>query len=94
MARFRGTIRGGRGEASRLGHHELNVYAGSRSGGVRVLMYSRGDHDCVKILAHGSSSNPSGLIFDGLISDLHQMFALWHRRHEFQAFVALTEGAK
>lgn len=96
MARFRGTIQGDRGEASRLGHQVLEVYAGSWSGGVHVQMYARANQDWAIIEArgHGDHTNPQGTIFDGPVSDLHGMLELWRRRDEFQAFVALTEGAK
>lgn len=51
MARFLGTVKGGRGEAQRLGHATsgLHVEAGSWSGGVRVDMYDKDGEDYCNI---------------------------------------------
>lgn len=95
MARFRGVVQGGRGEATRLGHSGLTVRAESWQGAVRVTMQAAGEHNRVTITAesHGAGDgHPMGQIFDGPISDLHGMIALWRQRDQFQAFTALTEG--
>ena len=73
MARFRGTVNGGRGTASRLGHatHGLEVLAQSYSGDIRVQLYTQGDEDYVSISVqdHGGWK-PCQIIYTGPISKL------------------------
>ena len=54
MARFRGIVRGGRGEASRLGHSALSALAESWQGGVSVYLYTEGgtDYALVQLVPH------------------------------------------
>ena len=68
MARFYGTVQGGRGEASRLGHATcgLNVRARSWNGEVCVRLYAKGDVDYVRI-SEGSTGRD---IYSGPIAAL------------------------
>lgn len=43
MARFRGTVQGGRGEASRLGHQGLVAKASGWNGHIRVNLFNQHD---------------------------------------------------
>lgn len=67
MARFLGSVCGGRGEASRLGHRYLNSYSASWQGAVRVELYRNSeDRDCARIAFcqhHGCGGNR--VIYDG-----------------------------
>jgi hypothetical protein len=73
MARFRGTVCGGRGEASRLGHATsgLNVCAQSYSGDVTVRFHAHGDEDyvCIQVGQHGRGY-PDVTLYDGPIATL------------------------
>lgn len=73
MARFRGTVQGGRGQASRLGHATsgLAVEAMSYSGDVYVRMYAWQDEDHVLISVHPHGRGLWGLtIYDGPVAQL------------------------
>lgn len=59
MARFRGLVRGSRGEASRLGHRELVTECNGWSAGVRVEAQPDGDGDTFRVYATTGSS-PEG----------------------------------
>jgi hypothetical protein len=73
MARFRGTVQGGRGEATRLGHGTcgLVVRAQSYTGDVRVSMYSQEDEDhvCISVSNHAEWGQAKA-IYDGPVKDL------------------------
>ena len=56
MARFRGTVHGGRGEASRLGHHGITTDANGWELGVNVDGGSFGGSDHFTIYATGGSN--------------------------------------
>ena len=59
MARFRGTVFGGRGEASRLGHTEIDTACNGWTRGVRVLAraeYENPDLDTFSIDVDGGSN--------------------------------------
>lgn len=92
MARFRGTVQGGRGEASRLGHANsgLSVFAQSYSGDVALRLYVSKDVDCVDILIGEHNKAGYFLLYGGPISKLINQSA---RKTMMQAFVAdmLTE---
>jgi hypothetical protein len=101
MARFFGTLQGGRGEATRLGHASsgLRVTAASWSGKVCVQAYADeprngGDVDCVRISAeqHGSSRNPTGTFFDGTFEELGQLITWWQKRDQINAVIALLSS--
>jgi len=59
MSRYRGIVRGGRGEASRLGHRSLVTECNSWTAGVRVEATPDGDGDTFRIYATTGSS-PEG----------------------------------
>lgn len=67
MARFRGTVRGDRGEASRLGHRNLDVSANGWNVGVRVESAPE-DEDRFYIYATGGSSAGVSRRFLGTVS--------------------------
>lgn len=73
MARFYGTIQGGRGEATRLGHANtgLRITAQSYAGDVRVHLYVQEDEDhcCITVTDHGDSY-ASLILYDGPIRRL------------------------
>jgi hypothetical protein len=58
MARFYGTVQGGRGKASRLGHGTtgLEVSAKSHSGDIEIRMFDVGgeDHVQIHVVPHGN----------------------------------------
>ena len=57
MARFRGTVQGSRGEASRLGHRHITTDANGWDCGVNVDGGNYGaDHDRFEVYATGGSS--------------------------------------
>ena len=71
MAHFRGTIQGGRGEASRLGHKSsgLSVTAASWQGKVTIWLYEKDGVDYARI-ALAPHSNGAGIcreLYDGPI---------------------------
>lgn len=73
MAKFMGTVRGERGEATRLGHGSMTVVAASWKGAVECHMYAdeRSGEIRVNIRTkpwHGTGEHK--LIFDGRLSDL------------------------
>jgi hypothetical protein len=75
MARFRGTVQGGRGEASRLGHSTagLVVLAQSYSGDVFVHLYDYQGQDQVRIrVGHHGESRVGKIIYDGPVESLLQ----------------------
>jgi hypothetical protein len=71
MARYRGTLRGCRGEASRLGHTSsgLTTVAASWQGAVRVELYACGDRDFARVsLTSHRGAGIERLLFDGPVS--------------------------
>ena len=74
MAHFYGTIRGQRGEASRLGGKAsgLTVYAASWQGAVRVSLWydSATDTDMadVKLTTHANGAGTERLLYSGPVS--------------------------
>lgn len=95
MARFYGTVAGGRGEASRLGHANtgLRTKAASWSGAVEVTMYAEGEEDHVRIVAakHGNSGpdQAAGEIYDGPVTGLKEIVDFWQRRDQLRAAITL-----
>lgn len=93
MARFYGTVQGGRGQANRLGHANtgLEVEACSYQGKVVVHLSAKDDVDLVNIRAdqHGSSRNPTGPIFSGTFDELREAIEFFARRVEIRAALAL-----
>lgn len=74
MARFRGTVQGNRGEASRLGHkpNGLRVQASTWHEHVVVNLYVDGnDTDCVAIMMQGK--NTSWIMWQGPIAEIANM---------------------
>ena len=79
MSRFYGTVRGGRGSASRQGHKStgLTTYCASWRGAVRCDAYVNDDDvDCVQVTLttwQGAGASPSIMLYDGPIdgSKLH-----------------------
>jgi hypothetical protein len=73
MAHFRGTVEGGRGKASRLGHAStgLTVTANGWDSGVRVTMSVRDGVDWTTITLTGGSKNARVpvTIYEGSIAD-------------------------
>ena len=68
MARYRGTLQGCRGEASRLGHSSsgLTTVAASWQGAVRVELYGCGDRDFARVsLMLHRGAGVERLLFDG-----------------------------
>lgn len=94
MARFRGTVQGGRGEASRLGHNTsgLLVYAQSYSGDVYVRLFDKDDEDWVTIGIKDHYSSTDFYLYRGPVSTLLNKSA---RATLMQALAVdmLTEGA-
>lgn len=77
MARFYGTIRGGRGEATRLGHATSGLYvtAQSYSGDVCVSLSAVGGIDYVSIFVRGHDGCNSKCIYHGPIAKLLEQSA-------------------
>jgi hypothetical protein len=76
MARFYGSVKGSRGEVSRLGSTVggLTTLAASNSGAVRIRLYDRDGIDCIRIiLAAWRGKGAEGLIFDGPVSQLDEL---------------------
>jgi hypothetical protein len=94
MARFRGTVQGGRGQASRLGHKTtgLRVHANSWSGSVEVIMHAVGDEDHVVI--NVGKDYIIQTIYSGPVKELKDLADLWRRKDELRAFVALLDSAE
>lgn len=61
MARYYGSVQGGRGRATRLGHATsgLHVTAQSYQGDVMVDLFANGDEDWVRILVQEHQSGAS-----------------------------------
>lgn len=73
MARFYGTVHGGRGVASRLGHATsgLDVTAQSNSGDVTIRLYDQNGEDYVCIGARGHMNRHGEFVlYDGPVADL------------------------
>ena len=71
MARYRGTLQGCRGEASRLGHSSsgLTTVAASWQGAVRVELYACGDRDFARVsLTRHRGAGVERLLFDGPVN--------------------------
>jgi hypothetical protein len=94
MARFYGTVQGARGQASRLGHatSSLVTEACSWQGKVIVHLSALGETDLVHIRAeqHGSSRNPTGVVFSGTFEELRQAIDFWNSRDQLAAVLALS----
>jgi hypothetical protein len=71
MARFFGTVQGGRGKATRLGHKEMYVTAQSYSGSVIVAMFTENGEDYVSIgLGNGSTGGSNFSLYSGPVKNL------------------------
>lgn len=71
MARFFGTVQGGRGQATRLGHSGLHVTAQSHSGSIVIDLDRDGDEDvCTIGVAEGSRGRPDYIMYRGPIKKL------------------------
>lgn len=57
MARFRGTVLGARGEASRLGHRGIHTVANGWNVGVEVIGAGQPEGDEFRIVMTGGSNN-------------------------------------
>jgi len=71
MARYRGTLRGCRGEASRLGHSSsgLTTVAASWQGAARVELYACGDRDFARVsLMRHHGAGVERLLFDSPVN--------------------------
>ncbi len=70
MARFRGTVQGGRTQASRLGHAKtgLEVNCNGWNGGVCIDAVADGDADCFQVSLTGGSNGGKTTVLgeDGL----------------------------
>jgi hypothetical protein len=66
MARFRGTVRGGRGEASRLGHKTTGLVVKARGwgGSVDVVLSTRDDKDWAFVV-HTDSGGHDTTLYNG-----------------------------
>lgn len=86
MARFRGTVQGGRGEATRLGHTTsgIRVVAQNYSGDVKVTMFDSSGVDYVAILTGSHGNGSDKVIYRGPVADLIKQSA---RKTMMQAFV-------
>lgn len=60
MARFRATIKGTRGEASRLGHREITAHVHGWNTGIAVDAKDAGGEDCFVVTITGGSNGPRG----------------------------------
>lgn len=69
MARFRGMLKGERGEASRLGRRRVDAWADGWDVGVYATAYADGDRDCVAASITGGSNDGTcpfaGVRYDG-----------------------------
>jgi hypothetical protein len=96
MARFYGTVQGGRGEVSRLGHASsgIRVSACSWRGRIETYIEAAGDDDIMHIRAdsHSSSRNPTGPVFTGTFDELGELIDWWEHRDEIRALRALLNG--
>jgi len=73
MARFFGTVQGGRGKATRLGHADLHVTAQSYSGSIIVNLHQsdqNGNDYCTISVAEGSASGGGHTLYSGPLKDL------------------------
>ena len=71
MAKFYGTVQGGRGKATRLGHNDLRVSAQSYSGSVIVQLYQQDDEDkCRIMVGNGSTAVCALVLYEGPIKRL------------------------
>jgi hypothetical protein len=75
MATFFGTVQGGRGKATRLGHGStgLHVTAQSYSGSIIVNLHQsdqNGNDYCTISVAEGSASGGGHTLYSGPIKDL------------------------
>jgi hypothetical protein len=72
MARFYGTVKGGRGEASRLGHPSsgLRVAAQSHSGDIVVDLHDQDGEDYVHIFVREHVTRAKKSIYSGPIATL------------------------
>lgn len=69
MARFRATIQGSRGEASRLGHQDLSANIASWQGAVAVYLFRKGDEDWAHVhLTTHHSAGTNRLLYDGPVN--------------------------
>jgi hypothetical protein len=78
MAHFRGTVRGARGEARRLGHKSsgLTVEAQSWQGKVTVRLYDNHGTDYARIVLerhNGAGAYPCIVLYDGPVSGARQL---------------------
>jgi hypothetical protein len=72
MARFYGTVQGGRGQASRLGHANtgLDVTAQSYSGDVVINLFNVNGEDHVRIVAREHKGGVATQLYIGPIKEL------------------------
>ena len=70
MARFMGTVQGGRGLTSRCGHIGMETYCASWAGAVRCKAYVNDDGtDCVRVeLTPWEGAGTYRLLYDGPIN--------------------------
>ena len=87
MAKFFGTVQGGRGKATRLGHKDLKVTAQSYAGSIIVnLYYNEAEQmDCCEISIGQSSTEFSGYTMyhgpiKGLFNDQVDIRKAWSAR--------------
>ena len=96
MARFYGTVKGGRGEASRLGHSStgLRVSAQSYSGDVAVLMFvSSTGIDCVDISVHHHDGGAGITLYRGPVADLQPRAGVEVRPVKIVTRIPVTDEA-
>lgn len=70
MARFRGTLQGNRGEASRLGHTGLSARINGWDAGIRVEASVIDGRDCFEIYITGGSNATTSEKYVGYVQDI------------------------
>ena len=71
MAKFFGTVQGGRGKATRLGHNDLTVTAQSYDGSIVIKLYEQDGvkYACINV-GEGSSAFGTHVLYRGPIKKL------------------------
>lgn len=71
MAQFRATVKGSRGEASRLGHKSTGITARINGWESGITVYARhiGGHDCFIVCATGGSNGNREEVEIGYLQD-------------------------
>jgi len=69
MARFRGTVQGNRGEASRLGHGDLTATVNGWDCGIKVEARGNGKVELFTVSVTGGSNDSSSKLVAAIVLD-------------------------